>query len=226
MPGAPILTWKDLLLPNEQDTRVIIPDVTEGQVTSKTSSFSLPAWDPERLPPSAHLFEDLPSRMREHLGVIINQHYPTQAARATFTNRSGYSVTPNDVIQGLRARCASWIFNLSHETATGAITEYLSYEVNVIYQALTGNFLHVRGQEHTSDSSVITDRGFRFDGGIKILWGDKSSRAFDKFIGELMEQMRDGSAAELCTEPVATTYRGYKAIMGKVRVCPYQASPI
>jgi hypothetical protein len=35
-----------------------------------------------------------------------------------------------------------------------------------------------------------------------------------------MEQMRDGSPVELCVEPVATTYRGYKAILGKVRVAP------
>ncbi|KAI0272873.1 hypothetical protein BGY98DRAFT_1179060 [Russula aff. rugulosa BPL654] len=57
----------------------------------------------------------------------------------------------------------------------------------------------------------------------KNLWADKSSRAFDRFIGELMEQMRDRSAVELCTEPVPTTYRGYKAILGKLG---YHASDI
>ncbi|KAI0272858.1 hypothetical protein BGY98DRAFT_150141 [Russula aff. rugulosa BPL654] len=98
MSGAPIHTWRDLLLPNEQDTHVIL-EVTEGHNTAKTSSFSLPAWDPERLPPSAHLFENLPSRMHEHLRVIIDQHFSDQAARTSFTNRRGRSVTPNDVIE-------------------------------------------------------------------------------------------------------------------------------
>ena len=220
MPAAPIHSLKDILLLNGRGTLIILPEITEEQVTLKTSSFSLPAWDPERLPSAAHLFEDLPSRIQEHLRVIIDQHYPTEAARTTFTNHMGYSVTPDDVLAGLRARCTISTFDLSHEIATRAITVYLSYEVKVIYEALTGNRLNVRPQERTSDSSVITDYGFRFGDGIKILWADKSSRAFDRFIGELMEQMRDRSAVELCTEPVPTTYRGYKAILGKVRVSP------
>jgi hypothetical protein len=217
---------KDLLLPNEQDTRVILSQVTEGETTTKTSSFSLPAWDPERLPPSARLVEDLPSKIQEHLGVIVDQHFSDQVARTTFTNRRGRSVKPDDVVEDLRDRCTNWTFNLSYEAATRATTEYISYQVRVIYEALTGNWLDVQSQQYTVDSSVITDRVFRFDDGIKILWGDKSSRSFDRFIGELMEQMRDGSPVELCTEPVASTYRGYKAILGKVRVCPCQTSVI
>jgi hypothetical protein len=172
MPSAPIHTWKDLLLPNEQDTRVILPRVKEGQETAETSSFSLLAWDPERLPPSAQLFEDLPSRMHEHLGAIIDQHFSDQAARTSFTNRRGRSVTPNDVVEDLRDRCTSFTFNLSHETETRAITEYLSYQVVVVYKALTGKWLDVRGQVRTSNSSVITDHVFRLDDEIKILWGN------------------------------------------------------
>jgi hypothetical protein len=224
--SAPIHAWKDLLLPNEQDTRVILPRVTEGQNTTMTSSFSLPAWDPKRLPPSAHLFEDLPCRIQEHLGVIIDQHFSDQASRTSFTNRRGRSVTPDKVVEDLRDRCAISTFNLSYEAGTRAITEHLSYLVIVLYEVLTGNWLDIQSQQRTIDSSVITDRVFRFDDGIKILWGDKSSRAFDRFIGELMEQMRGGSPVELCVEPVATTYHGYKAILGKVRVWPCQTSPI
>ena len=218
MSGAPIHTWKDLLLPNEQDTHVIHHYVTEGQETSKTSSFSLLEWDPERLPSAAHLFEDLPSRMREHLSAIIDEHYPTEAARTTFTYSWGYSVTPDFVLGSLRAHCTCSTFDLSHEPETRFIAESLSLDVKLIYEALTGNMLHIRGQEHTSNSSVITSCGFRIDGGLKILWENKLSSAFDRFIGELMEQMRDRSAVELCIEPVATTYHGYKAILGKVRV--------
>jgi hypothetical protein len=220
MPGTPIHTLKDLLLPNEQDTRVILRAVTEGQETPKTHSLSLSTWDPERLPPSAHLFEDLPSRMQEHLGVLIDQCFSDQAARTSFTNCSGRTFTPDDVLGDLREHCMAWTFDLSNEGATQLIVGPLSYQVIVIYEALTGDWLNVRIGEYTSDRSVITDRVFRLDDGTKILWREKSSRAFDRFIGELMEQMRDRSPVELCTEPVATTYRGYKAILGKVRVCP------
>ena len=226
MPDAPFHTWKDLLLPNEQDTRIVLRGITEGQETAKTSSLSLPAWDPERFPPSAHLFEDLPSRMQEHLGVIIDQHFSDQAARTNFTNRRGRSFTPDDVLEGLRDHCTAWTFNLSHESATQFIAEPLSYQVKVVYEALTGNWLDVRGQEYTTDGSVITDRVFRLDGGIKILWGEKSSRAFDRFIGKLMEQMQNRSPVELCSEPVATTYHGYKAILGKVCVYSCHTSSV
>jgi len=225
MASAPIRTWKDLLLPNDQDTRVILSQVTEGQETAKTSSFSLPAWDPGRLPSSAHLSEDLPSKMQKHLGVIVDQHFSDQASK-TFMNRRFIRVTPDDVLGGLRDRCTDWTFNLSHEAATRSIADYLSYVVKVIYEALTGKILDLLVQQYTIDSSVITDRVFRFDDRVKILWGNKSSRAFDRFIGELVEQMRDGSPLDLCIEPVATTYRGYKAILGKVRVCPCQTSAI
>jgi hypothetical protein len=232
MPGAPIHTWRDLLLPNRQDTHIIHPRVIEGRrqdfEASKTSSFSLLAWDPGRLPSAAHLFEDLPSRMREHLGAIIDQHYPTEAARTIFrvTNECGYSVTPDWILRGMKGRCTSRTLNLSREAATTSITGSFTYEVGVMYEALAGNFLDVQRQEHTSNSSVITDHGFRIDDGIKVLWADKSSRAFDRFIGELMEQMRDRSTVELCTKPVPTTYRGYKAILAKVCVCLCQTSPI
>lgn len=210
MPGAPIHTWRDLLLPNEQDTHVSLYEVTEGQNTAKTSSFSLPTWDAERLPPSARLFEDLPSKMHEHLAVIIDQHFSDQAARTSSTNRIGYSVTPNSVIEDFRGHLSNCAFSLSHEARTGSITGYLAYLVNIVYAALTGNFLNrQRRQERTSDGAVITDHIFQFNDGIKILWADKSSRAFDSFIGEMMKQMRGRSAVELCTESVATTYRGY-----------------
>ena len=226
MPGAPIQTWKDLLLPNEQDTSVILRRVTEGENIAQTSSFSLPAWDPERLPPSSHLFEVLPSKMQEHLGIIIDNHFSDRAERTSFTNSAGFSFTPDNVLNDLRIRCTSFTFNLSYESVSRTISELLSFQVHVIYEALTGIFLDIRNQEHTSNSSVVTDRTLRLDDGIKILWGEKSSRAFDRFIGELMERMRDGSPVELCNEPVPTTYHGYKAILGKVRVCPFQPSSI
>ena len=35
-------------------------------------------------------------------------------------------------------------FNLSHETKTRTIAEYLSYQVKVVYESLTGNFVGVQ----------------------------------------------------------------------------------
>jgi hypothetical protein len=116
--------------------------------------------------------------MQEHLGIIIDQHFSDQAAKTSFTNRGGHIVTPDDVLKGIQELCTTWTFNLSNEAATGVTTGYLSYHIMVIYEALTGNRLDVQGQEHTIDSSVVTDRVFRFDDEIKILWGEKSSRAF------------------------------------------------
>ena len=166
MAGAPIHTWKDLLLPNEQDTRVILSRVTEEQtVTPMTSSLSLPAWDPERLPPSAHLFEDLPSRMQEHLRVIVDQHFSDQAAGTSFTNHGGYINTPDHVVQLLQDQ--SRISTLSYEAVPLAITTFRSYGVKVIYEVLTGKWLDVQPQRRTSNSSVITDHIFRFDDGSK-----------------------------------------------------------
>jgi hypothetical protein len=221
MTCAPVRTWKDLLL-IEQDTSVIYPRVTEGQGASNTSSFSLPAWNPERLPSAAHLFQDFPSRMREHLVTILDQHYPTEAAGTTFAFSSDHTITADFVLGDLGCRCIGWTFNLSHEESTRSVAGALIHQVIVIYGALTGNYLDVRDQDRTSDGSVITDHGFRFelDGGIKILWEDKSSRDFDRLIGELMEQMRDRSTVGLCMEPVPTPYRGYEAILGKVCVFP------
>ena len=227
MPGTPVLTLKDLLLPNEEhDTHIIFQRVREGEVPAETSSFSLLAWDPERLPRSAQLFKDLPSRMHEHLRLIIDQHFSDQAARSSFTNYVGYSVAPNEIVQHLRSRCTLFTFNLSHEVDPRTISDCISYPVAVVYEALTGNRLDVELQEHSCYSSVITDHVFRLRDGIKILWAEKSSRAFDRFIGELMEQLKDSSPVELCNEPVATTYHGYKAILAKVRVYPCQISPI
>lgn len=227
MPGTPVLTLKDLLLPNEEhDTHIILQRVTEGQIPAVTSSFSLLAWDPERLPRSAQLFKDLPSKIHEHLGLIIDQHFSDQAARSSFTNHIGYSVTPNRIVQELRSHCTHFTFNFSHEVNPRVISQFISYQVAVVYEALTGNKLDVQVQERSRYSSVITDHVFRLGDGIKILSAEKSSRAFDRFIGELMEQLKDGSSIELCSKPVATTYHGYEAILAKVRVCPCQISPI
>ena len=112
-----------------------------------------------------------------------------------------------------------------YEEGATRITEELSYQVQVIYRALTGIESTVRGQERTSQNKVITDYGLLLHGRVKILWENKSAKAFNKFIGPLSDRMKDGPAT-LCTEPKQKKYDGYKAIMAKVRVCLCQASPV
>jgi hypothetical protein len=77
-------TLRDLLISNNQDTRCFVRrvDETEGQSTTNTSSFSPQLWNPERFSPFAHLCEDLPSKMLDHLGVILDRSYADQAGLA------------------------------------------------------------------------------------------------------------------------------------------------
>jgi hypothetical protein len=75
MAGVTFHTWRDLLLPIDHlDTRIVLPrvDESEGQTTAQATPLSLVSWDPKRLPPTAHLVTDLPSKMQEHLRVIID----------------------------------------------------------------------------------------------------------------------------------------------------------
>jgi len=93
MSSVTIDTWRDLLLPNDQDTRVFLLQVenTEGQHV-QTSTFA-PHWqvaDPERLPPSAHLFEEFPSKIRDHLGVILNQEQVSPTAGVAVSHQPDF----------------------------------------------------------------------------------------------------------------------------------------
>jgi hypothetical protein len=90
-----IHTLRNLLISNDQDTRCFLErvDETEGQSTgANTSSFTPQLWKPERLPPSAHLCKDLPSKMLEHLGAILDQSYADRVATTGFMNRWGRNV--------------------------------------------------------------------------------------------------------------------------------------
>jgi hypothetical protein len=100
-------------------------------------------------------------------------------------NLSGESITPDNTIRNIQNLCTSHILNLSYEHGASTITNFLSYSVKVIYGALTGNQLDVQGQEHTRDQSVITDHSFSVGDRIEILWEDKSSKVFDRYIGKI-----------------------------------------
>jgi len=222
-------TLRQLLCPsNDHDTRVILPQVTPSTGDAGTSPFLLTGKrtrrDPNRLPSSAHLREELPSRMQEHLVAIIDQHYPDQAARTTVLDYSGDDVTPDHVIRDIRGRCRSHTLNLNHEPGATTITEVLLYQVKVIYRALTGNELDIQAQVRASQGKVITDHTLRLGGEIRVLWENKSSKAFDAFIGELMAEMSQGPVT--IRTGSRTKYDGFKAILAKVCVCLCQTSPI
>ena len=163
MSGAIIKTLRDLFVPNDQDTRCFLErvDETEGQSTTNTSPFTPVLWKPERLPPCAHLREDLPSKMLEHLGAILDQSYAEQVARMGFTNQWGRNLAPNDVLVLLQEECADQAFRFNYEGGPLALSQYLSDLVKTIYHLLTGQELDYRVEQRTSFGQVVSDFTYR-----------------------------------------------------------------
>jgi hypothetical protein len=215
-----ISTWRDLLLPGDRYTPFRISQVDgEEQGTTNTSPLSLHLWKCNRLPPSASLIEDLPHKMQEHLRFLIDQFCSDQAARISFTDDNGYTVTPDGTFGIIQRQCCYIIIRVNRESEPGFIARHLSDLVVDIYEALVQDRPHFRDREHSSDNAVITDHRYQLNGQVKILWEDKSPKVFDKFVEELKGQMStNGSPIDLCTESEPTVYEGYKAVLAKVRV--------
>jgi hypothetical protein len=227
-----ISTWRDLLFPGDRHTPFRISQVDEKeQGTTNTSALSLQLWNPNRLPPSATLIEDLPYKMQEHLSSLIDQFCFDRAARISFTDDKGHTVTPDRVFGIVERQCSHMFFRVNRDPDSGFIAHHLSELVVDIYGALAQDWPRFRNRERSSDNAVITDHCFQLDGGIKILWEDKSPKVFDKFVEELKGQMlTNGSPIDLCTESKPTVYEGYKAILAKVRAPfpvphKYESSP-
>ena len=159
--------------------------------------------------------------MLGHLRSILDQDYADQVARTGFTNMWGRNVTPNDVLVTLQEQCARLAFQFNYEGGSKAISQYLADLVYDVYHALTGQELEYRAEQCTSFGQVVSDFTYRVGDGVHILGVVKSPKAFNKFIGKLLGQMRDGSPAQLCFESVPTAYGGYKAILGKVLVVAF-----
>ena len=153
--------------------------------------------------------------MRDHLHQILDAHFSSEAAGTQFT-AFGEAFTPRNELAQLRIRCRRNLpFN--YESGAGVLAEHVAQLVNQIYYALTGTNLDFIVQERTAHSEVVTDRVYRLQDRIKVLWEDKAPAVFDEFIGELQERL---TAQELLTglwpEPSSVTFDGYKAILGKV----------
>jgi hypothetical protein len=217
---AGISTWRDLLLLGDQNKYFRISQVVDGeeQGTTNTSPLSLQLWNRNRLPTSASLIEDLPHKMQEHLCFLVDQFCSDQAARTSFTDDSGYTVTADRVFGTLRRRCSGIVFRVNREPEPGVIARHLSDLVLDIYEALVQDRASFIDRQYSSDNAVVTDHSYQLDSQVKILWEDKSPKVFDKFVEELKGQMlTNGSPIDLCTESKPTMYEGYKAVLAKVR---------
>jgi hypothetical protein len=172
-------------------------------------------WDPERLPSSAHLREDLPTKMFEDLAAILDDSYSRQAAISSFTSPLGRHLMPNDLFMALRDQCEDTAFQFNYEEGSKAVVQYLSHLVSNFYYALTGKTrmrLEYYTERHTLLNQVISDFSYEV-GRVHILGQAKSSKVFNHFIEELVQQMVDGSSAPVCVELVQTNYNGYKAVL-------------
>ncbi|KAI9510072.1 hypothetical protein F5148DRAFT_1374703 [Russula earlei] len=211
-----INTWRDLLLPDHQDVHVRLRQIHETPVTSvvQMSSFNPLLGNQMRLPASVHLVENLPAMMWEHLGDIINQSYSETAAGTVFLDDED-PITPQSALQQLRRGCRRTSFFANREASSGAIALNLSYLVEDIYRALTNDMLQFLSQEPSLNRMVITDHSYRLNGEVKILWQDKSPHVFNRFMEELMTQLRTPEMS-IPIRGSSNKHTGYEAILGKL----------
>jgi hypothetical protein len=219
MSNATIQTWRDLLFPDDQDTRISLlrfNNTEGGQV--QTSTFAPQAGNPGRFPSYAYLFRDFPSRIRHHLGVIINQHYSYRVAGTSFINHRGRNVTPAGVLERLQDLCDRCLFRNQYDQGSVIIARHLSDVVSDIFKALTESEPRFDTEIHSSSHGVISDFGYLLGNRIKILGEKKSPNVFNNTIGAFMQQLGNGneSPVAICSSTL-TPYHGYQAIFGKVR---------
>ena len=230
MSSITIQTWRDLLLPNDQDTHVFLPQVpqvdnTEGQHV-QISTFAPQVADPgERLPLSEHLFEEFPSRIWDHLCVILNQSCSGQATGTSFTNRRGRSVTPAGLLGRLQDQFDECLFQHHYETGSVDIMKHLSSTVSGIFKALTETKAAYAREIHSSCHGVVSDFAYLLNDRKKILGEIKSPKVFNDTIGAFMQQISNESLVALCTESELTPYSGHLAIFGKVRAVTSVSCP-
>jgi hypothetical protein len=203
-PGNHIHTWRDLLLPNGWDTHVELADINKAVPERRkiiTLTFAPLAFSFYRLPSKVHLVKDLPLRMQEHLCQILDRHYADQASRTIFTSKRGFGFTPEGVYETLRNQCEILRFPLKYKHGAHAVKGAFSVLVTTIHNALMEieKMLAFQREERTKGGTVqvITDQAYLLGNKVKILCEVKSPAAFDKFIGELMEQLREKSLVRL-----------------------------
>ena len=91
--------------------------------------------------------------------------------------------------------------------------------VESIHYALTEKISEFTNEQPTDRSVVVTGHIYKLDSAIRILWEDKPPKAFDAFVGQLMDDIEAcGSWINPYPEPSPATYDGYRAILVKVCV--------
>jgi hypothetical protein len=218
MSGVPIHTWRELLLPNGQDTTIYLSKIdTTGECSTNPSAFIPHEWGPNRHPSGIRLVNGLPSMMHGHLDQILDNHFSSEAAGTQFTAFDA-TFTPRSELAQLRIRCKRKL-EFNYENGVGVIAERVSDMVRQVYYALTGTSLEFDGQEPTKYGEVITGHVYRDHDEIKILWEDKAPAVFNKFIERLQEPAHE-PVPRLWSESSSASSDDYEAtgVLGKVRI--------
>jgi len=181
------------------------------------SPFDPPKWDPGRLPTRVHQIDDLPSKIEGHLRQLVDDHYATQAARTQFKGGGGISFTPDFSWRMLQRSCERLDFRLDHEYEADEISLHLSHIIRLIHEALTEKMSLASRRERTHRAIVVSDRANPLDDGkIKLLW-EKISPSGQVFRGTYGPDEGARIGREMYPEISPTMFRGYQAVLGKVR---------
>lgn len=246
MPTAPIHTWKSLLLPKNYDSRIFLSHVSKGATQHGTGPaesrpvFTPPEWYPDRLPSRVHLVNDLPFKMQTHLrGLLDHEFYASRAVQKHCTDDS-YSerdvkklrTSPGAAFHHFKSRCETSDFPLTGGAGADMVATHLSDLVRDVCNGLTGGRPLVCHSACTKREVLSTDIVYNrlYDDcerygkdWIDILWENKSPKAFNHFVGHLMDQLgaHGPSGFNPFPELSPIKYDGYQAILAKVRVVAY-----
>jgi len=142
--------------------------------------------------------------MHQDLRCIISENYARQAAGSQVISDDGFTTTPHALFRQLRSYCETMNLNIASEAQVERIAVDISRLVQEIYDALTGHWLRFDMEISTKRPVVITDCVYLFGDTIKILWLNKSAKAFDALIGQLEDAKDCASGLDhLLTGPVA-----------------------
>jgi len=157
--------------------------------------------------------------MSEHLAILLDRHYSCKRQRQVSQRGYSESLTPKGVFPSLQRNARNVNFRLNYEPGSSSIGPYLFSLVQIIYQALTESpRLSFDTEVHGPGDHVIGDFTYLIDNRITILVENKSPKVFDRFIGHFMEQGRVRTSYKSMLRVGGTSYEGYKAIFGKVRI--------
>jgi hypothetical protein len=154
--------------------------------------------------------------MHEDWNRILEEHHAIQAG-GTLAIRSPLD-TWLSFVHFTMGLWKPW-FPHNYESDAKAIASHVSQLDRNLHYALTEKIPEFRNQEYMDHTVVVTNHVYKLDDTIKTLWEDKSPKVFDAFVGQLTNEIR-AHESEIIPFPELspTTYDGYQAILGNVRV--------